>query len=137
MDNNDGVEAQTTVDTQEYADCGTEIDVRFQDVNIGAGIFGYSPCSVRLANGRCGRRDVKVNWGYIQNVAGNPGYQARKTLCHEIGHTLGVNHYDQDIYNPDGYFSPDSCLRSGLFDSGAAWTRTYGPDHRTHINVWF
>jgi hypothetical protein len=26
---------------------------------------------------------------------------------------------------------------TGIHDSGAAWTRTYGAHHRSHINNWF
>lgn len=139
MDNNDGVMAQTNVTTQDYGtSCGTAIDVRFQQRPIpGVLAAGASPCANRVAAGRCGRRDVRIDWANIVEYATNVGYQARNTLCHEIGHTLGVRHFTGPIDNPDGQLAPLSCLKVDINDSGAAWERRYGPDHRAHINAWF
>jgi len=135
MDNNDGVEAQTVVNTLEQA-CGAATDVKYAvDNNLGTGVYGYTACTAWNANYYCDQFVVRINWSYIQQVASDAGFQARKTLCHETGHTLGVDHYDPPYTpSPDSY---NSCMISGLWDSGAAWTRTYGQHHKNHINAWF
>lgn len=140
MDNNDGVEAQTVVSTREYADgangyCGTSIDVAFEQRYIGEGILGYTPCRVlNSLNNRCDSHEVRIAWGEIKQYAANDGFEARHTLCHEIGHSLGASHYSQGG-SPD--VSSNSCLISGVWDSGAAWTRSYGAHHRAHIAAWW
>lgn len=138
MDNNDGVEAQTNVNTEDYHNnCSASIDVRFQQRALLPGEAGYSPCANRLANGRCGRRDVRIDWQQIKDTHSDDGYAVRMTLVHEIGHTLGARHYKSVAANPDGSAASMSAMYYLINDSGAAWTRRYGPHHRAHINAWF
>jgi hypothetical protein len=134
MDNNDGLEAQTVVNTLEQA-CGTSTDVKFYVADIGPN-YGRATCVQLNSNYYCDQWDLSINWSVIQQYATNVGYQARYTLCHEIGHTVGVQHYNSGN-SPDTNPYRDSCLITGLHDSGAAWTRQYGPDHKGHVNNWF
>jgi hypothetical protein len=132
MDNNDGVEAQTVVNTLEQA-CAAATDVKYVLDDLGAGAYGHTGCHSWNANYYCDQWVVRINWSAIQQESSNVGFQARKTLCHETGHTLGADHYS----SPDTPDPSNSCMISGLWDSGAAWTRTYGQHHRNHINGWF
>lgn len=140
MGNNDGVEAQTVVDTVEQSQCGSHTDVRYQQRFIGDDVLGYAPCAVRRPNGNCDMRDVRIAWGEIRRLAVNDNFEARHTLCHEVGHTLGVRHYSGTTNSPDpdgfGWYL-NSCMISGIADSGSPWTRQYGEHHRAHINGAF
>ena len=134
MDNNDGVEAQTVVDTDEQT-CGSSTDVVFRIADLRRDdAYASTTCLQWNGNGYCDKWAVDVDWDVIRLDATNDGYAARFTLCHEIGHTLGVRHYDPG-HSPDG--ATNSCMLSLLTDTGAAWTRTYGTHHRSHINSWF
>lgn len=134
MDNNDGLEAQTVVNTLEQA-CGALTDVKFYVADTGPS-YGDANCVQFNSNGYCDQWDLRINWWVIQQLATNDGYQARKTLCHEIGHTVGLRHYESG-HSPDTNPARDSCMITTLQDSGAAWTRQYGPHHKGHINGWF
>jgi hypothetical protein len=109
--------------------------VKYAINDLGPGRYGRTDCSYLNANWNCDQYVVTINWSYIQQVASDAGFQARKTLCHETGHTLGAEHYDPpSTPSPDSY---DSCMISGLYAGGAAWTRTYGQHHKNHINGYF
>ncbi|UUW91829.1 hypothetical protein [Pimelobacter simplex] len=55
--------------------------------------------------------------------------QYRKTACHELGHTLGLNHFNAPH---------ESCQRLGWTGTITdAWTRTWTAHHRGHIDDWF
>jgi len=127
------VAAQTVVSPLEQ-NCESSTDVIFYKDRIDGSAGGHSPCIRTNANGYCDTRAVTIDWDLIQAVSTHPNYQARKTICHEIGHTLGVRHYSAGS-SPDG--TTNSCMISGVYDSGADWTKQYGPHHVAHINSWF
>ncbi|RYD54218.1 MAG: hypothetical protein EOP83_22360 [Verrucomicrobiaceae bacterium] len=141
MDNNEGVEAQTVVNTVQKSSCGPHTDVRFQQRSLGEDYYGYAPCILRNAGATtCDRRDVRFNWGEVREDATNDNFFARMNLCHEVGHTLGARHYASTSSSPDSDGMGgriNSCMISGVHDSGALWTRSYGAHHRAHINNYF
>lgn len=128
-----GVEPQTIVDTVHKAPCGPHTDVMVQQDYMGEGVFGATSCI--LWAGRCDRFLARISWSEIQLWSTRPNHQARKTICHEIGHTLGADHYPNAASSPDG--DQQSCLRSGVHDHNYFWERSYGPHHISHINNWW
>lgn len=138
MGDADGVEAQTVVDTVRHAPCRARTDVVYQQRPLGAGVLGFAPCVKRVSgSSRCDTRHVRIYWAEIQRLAPDANFEARTTLCHEVGHTLGLNHYASWIVNPDGTWAPQSCMTNELSVSGQPEYHRYGPHHRAHVNNWF
>ncbi|XBB70180.1 hypothetical protein ABFU82_12965 [Nocardioides sp. WV_118_6] len=138
MDDADGLMAQTVVDTDEIeAGCGDATDILFRQVNMGWGTAGDARCLAVNDIGRCDQWRVRINVEAINVAATNPGYQIRKTICHEVGHTVGLWHYGAgDPYTgPADRNGADNCMKSGLADGGQAWTRSYGPHDASAINT--
>ncbi|WP_436701856.1 hypothetical protein [Nocardioides sp. BYT-33-1] len=127
------VQAQTVVNPLEQT-CDAATDVILYEGVIDGYSGGEATCQKLNSKGYCDSWAVTIDWELIQAVATNDNYEARHTICHEIGHTLGVKHYTPG-FSPDG--ATNSCMISGLADSGAAWTKTYGPHHVAHIDSWF
>lgn len=132
------VDAQTVVTTARQASCGTKSDVVFQQRPLPNNWIGYAPCARRVpGSSRCDSRHVRIYWGLINSIAVNPNLEARATLCHEVGHTLGLNHYESWVVNPDGIWSLQSCMTSELSVPGNVEYHRYGPHHVAHINNYF
>lgn len=100
------------------------------------GNIGEASCTVFWANTsprRCDRFLLRVNGSLVRShysSSANRNRQYRKTACHELGHSLGLNHY------PSPYTA--SCQRSGWTGTvTSSWTRTWTSHHRSHINSWF
>ncbi|WP_235734482.1 hypothetical protein [Nocardioides alcanivorans] len=131
--------AQTVVDTAFHSPCGKFTDVRWAETRV-VGYFGYTECKLRNTAGNCDRFRIdidEVEMATSDHVAS----QRRQTFCHELGHTLGVNH-DSGTNYPSGGGVADtahSCLRNGRVPSaGKPWHTRYGPHHiQKHINPWF
>lgn len=137
MGNADGLMAMTVISTDELSTCLASVDVRFQDREAD-GSYGDAFCVRVWENGQCDRFRVRVDVdGTIRRDANTIAYQVRKTICHEVGHTVGLWHYG----NGDPYVASsetsgaNNCMRSGIWDNGNAWTRTYGTHDRTEINA--
>jgi hypothetical protein len=57
----------------------------------------------------------------------------RKTICHEIGHSVGLTHYKNDAYPSAPEGQPDCMIVGPLESSSDAW-RVYSAHHKSHIN---
>ncbi len=135
MDFNDGLAAQTVVNTDEDA-CGASTDVLFRQVDVGANMYGDTYCLASNDVGNCDQWRVRINVAEINRDAVNDGYAIRHTTCHEIGHTVGIWHYGNgDPYLASADFNgANNCMRSGIEDGGQAWTRALGSHDRQAIN---
>jgi len=145
------MQVQTEVEYSYHSSCQTHTDVRWQQREAGTDgeAFGTASCYSHWEDGRCDEWIIRINWDLIagwDNPDLNNANQARKTSCHELGHTLGLAHYG----NGDPYHNPpdwvmdngepqyiQSCMRSGVADSGALWTKSWGAHHIGHVNAWF
>ncbi len=117
---------------------GDKTDMHMMDVNIPElGVRGQAFCTSHNLSGSCNRFDVQLDTGEIGAQGGPYTANVRKTICHEIGHTLGLDHYSK---NPD-WSSPvegqHDCMISGATSDNVTW-RTYGEHHiNDHINPEF
>ncbi|WP_436701478.1 hypothetical protein [Nocardioides sp. BYT-33-1] len=131
-------QAQTGVGVAFHGPCNAGTDLRIGEQWLGLLVFGQAQCALLNANNFCDRWRVRINFSELRNYDGVTDYAVRKTTCHEIGHTAGMAHYgngDPYFTSPDG--STDSCLRSGYYGGGQAWTRTYGNHHIAHVQAWW
>lgn len=132
------LEATTDVEVAHHG-CTSATDVRWQQRHIAVGVLGQVNCrSGALSSGVCGSWRVRIAWGEIRFYATNDNYEARHTICHELGHTVALNHYGPNNIITSSPDAPaHSCMRSGVWDSGAVEYKSYGADHRAHINAYF
>ncbi len=131
------VEAMINLDTQtdmydEYASsCGPQTDIQGVRSNSTAmpGARGDYQCLTFVSAGTvCDTGRVRVNVDVLTNYT-----QRRKTLCHEIGHSVGLQHYTSASTGVVAGENND-CMKSGTVD-GAVWWIEYSQHHRDHINA--
>jgi len=140
------VESETIVDTVYQSTCKNTTDVVWllDHGVLASNVFGQTTCDhYRPDIMRCDQWNVQLNTDLI-SASKYPTQQKRQTVCHELGHTLGVSHYPApgSAISPPTYPSGDSgysCMRSGEVTSiSTNWFKTYGTHHITkHINPWF
>ncbi|MFI6393703.1 hypothetical protein [Nonomuraea sp. NPDC050540] len=112
------------------------------------GSYGEAPCKIRTAsdNSICDQRFAKINSSTI-NAAPNPHNQFIKTVCHELGHTAGLDHYSplaQFPEFPGASGQPQDCMASGevnaianRYNPAASWIWTYNQHHINDANPWW
>jgi len=131
---------QTDANTAFWSPCAAEVDVWWSNF-YQPGTFGQTACKAvtSSAPGVCTEFYVRMNATLI-NAQTLASEQRKKTSCHELGHTVGVNHYGgvTGLPNPDGVGAADSCMKSGTVTTAGAWTSKWGPHHiNVHINPTF
>jgi hypothetical protein len=110
-----------------------QTDVRWLDANLPGNLRGQAPCVVFSPNGvECDRYDVTVDPAQI-NMGSDDEADQTKTMCHELGHTVGLTH------GPGGGDGTiDDCMISGERpDPNDPIYQTYSTHHSGHINAWF
>ncbi len=95
--------------------CSSITDVKFDDDLMNPGFLGFYQCQ-GFTSGECEKADITMNAGLLTTV---PLYRA--TLCHELGHSLGLSH------------TTDDCMASGFQNGWVAPWDWYSPHHATHI----
>ncbi|GAA4071057.1 hypothetical protein [Nonomuraea soli] len=144
-----GVTFHTPCDTQNSNGDGLPAaDVAWFSIWID-GAYGEAPCKIKTASDStvCDQFFGKINSSSI-NATANPHNQFIKTVCHELGHTAGLAHYNPLIDPfpevPGAPGQPHDCQASGdvtlivaKYNPPASWIWTYNQHHIDHINSWW
>lgn len=105
---------------------GTETDVVWLTENLPGSDRGSARCE-DYDNGKCDQYYSSLD---LAEIAEGPDDELdeTKTACHELGHTVGLNHHPS---------SGDwGCMRSGPSGTALSWRR-YVDHHVDHINAHF
>lgn len=118
----DSLDADTDMHDIEDSSCGSETDVWFFEGDLPTGTRGQYICQIR--NGVvCISADVTLDKAEI-DIGSFDWEDRRKTACHEVGHSVGLQH-------GDGKF--DCMINGEIPDQGAEW-RHYSGHHIGHID---
>ncbi|CAN5325743.1 hypothetical protein BH09ACT5_BH09ACT5_08330 [soil metagenome] len=130
------VDAMVNLDNQTdmfdtYSACGSQTDLRgeFYNNSFFPGTRGYYQCLTYVTVGSvCDTGRVALNVDELHDYT-----QRRKTLCHEIGHSVGLQHYTSSGTGVVAGENND-CMKNGPV-SGEVWWVEYSQHHRDHINI--
>ncbi|WP_146607684.1 hypothetical protein [Spongiactinospora gelatinilytica] len=139
-----GVPLHATCDTKPSdVDGDPATDVAWFDIWVNVG-YGEAPCRVRTASNsnHCDQRFAKINTELIDSEA-DPHHQYIKTVCHELGHTAGMDHYSPFLPSlPD--IPPGNeldCMASGDVtrsdNPAGSWIHKYSEHHIDDANPWW
>lgn len=115
---------QTQMTENKDNSCDSSTDVVWQERDL-VGLRGEHECLERVSGSpnKCAHSAARLDGDAItaDSPQGAEQLNREKTSCHELGHTLGLNHdYPQD-----------DCMVLGAV---AAGHRTYNDHHREHVN---
>ncbi|MCC5578978.1 hypothetical protein IMZ11_25455 [Microtetraspora sp. AC03309] len=141
-----GVPFQDPCDTKNSNEDGDPAtDVAWFQAWVQDGYGDATTCKVRTASqpGWCDMRFVKINKAAV-DAADDPHHQYIKTVCHELGHSLGLAHYDADGglggIPPGGEWD---CMVSGHVTQPGAppvsdpWIWQLNSHNKDHVNAWW
>ena len=74
----------------------------------------------------CDQYYVQIDLNYIIQSSEPDDENIKKTMCHELGHSVGLSH--GSTYG--------GCMVSGAVNGDVTWRR-YSSHHKGHINGWF
>lgn len=75
----------------------------------------------------CDQYYATIDYNYIVQSSTADAENVKKTICHELGHTVGLTHGAD----------PGYCMISGEVGTDIKWRR-YAPHHKNdHIDPWF
>jgi hypothetical protein len=119
------LDAQTEMFDSFQATCNVvTTDIYFFDANLPAGVRGSTRCVTWKTYGVvCDSFDIEIDPAEI-NIGSDDEADTTKTLCHEVGHSVGLSHLAPQ----------DDCMISGEMPSTAAQWRKYSAHHVSHIN---
>ncbi|MFI7534900.1 hypothetical protein [Streptosporangium sp. NPDC049376] len=138
-----GVPQHATCDSQNSNQDGDPAtDVMWIQGNLN-GAFGTAPCFVETASNstHCDQRKVTIAASTIE-ASQYPHHQYIKTVCHELGHTAGFDHYSAlaspPAIPPGGVLD---CMTSGdvkyASNPTGSWIWQYNSHHISHANSWW
>lgn len=105
--------------------CGAQVDiygVRYNNAYM-PGVRGSYQCEVFINSTTCDQGRLKVNVDLLTDYT-----QRRKTFCHEVGHSVGLQH------QAAGDYTYSDCMISGTV-TGEQWFIEHSQHHRDHVNV--
>jgi len=102
----------------------TETDVVWQWRDLPGTTRGRTRCED--FDTYCDQFYVQIDFNQITSSSSPDEENIRKTMCHELGHSVGLTH------GP----TPGGCMVSGAVNGDLQWRR-YASHHRNHINAWF
>lgn len=106
--------------------CDTTVDVKWLDANLPDGYRGQYECiSLNTSTLICTASKVTLDPDEL-NIGTGDHEDKQKTACHEVGHSVGLQHGDT---------KPD-CMRNGEIPDLSVQWRRYGSGHHIpdHIN---
>jgi hypothetical protein len=119
------LESQTDAVSQYRATCNFWVDVTFLDAALNPGVLGTTSCEdwdpVRY---ECGASDVRLDPAQI-NVGVNDDYHQSMIACHEVGHSVGLAHANND------------CMGGQEPDPNDATDYHYSAHHKDHVDGHF
>jgi len=116
------LDTETDMSDTFESSCNSGTDVEFLDANLPPGARGSYVCTT--LSYVCWASEVTVDPAEI-NIGSNDTEDLRKTLCHEVGHSVGLLHG-----------ATDDCMLSGEIPNTNVQYRRYNYHHRwDHINV--
>jgi hypothetical protein len=118
---------------------GAMTDMHVMDTDLPGNLRGRTVCTARHENGECDRFDVEIDTGFIAQQVEPHLYAAnvRKTICHEIGHAMSLDHYSKNADGSSPVYGQHDCMISGPVSDHPTW-RTLGPHHiYDHVNWQF
>jgi len=128
---------QTVVNTAYHNPCLEHTDVRWvQGPTPFEGLSGYTECKVWWDANQtsCDRWRITMHKDTMDETP-DPVATFRTAHCHELGHSLGVQHY---VYLSQTGDASHSCMRNNFTPNGASYEILYGAHHKSsHINPWF
>lgn len=127
------LEAATDINSSGPSDCTGSTDVIGQNVNLPGAQMGLTDC-IEFAGFVCDRSRAQIDESYIAQQR-YPITTRRKTICHEVGHTVGLTHYkDADRDYPSPAENQHDCMISGTLPSPDDVWKAYSTHHKSHIN---
>ena len=110
--------------------CTDWTDVKFANGGFREGRLGKAVCwDDNTADGKCGTWQVWIYPGttYAQVPVQFWAASVQKTIMHEVGHTLGLNHHDDF----------GAAMKSGPIYSNDLWRRRFSIHDKAHINTTY
>ena len=116
---------QTTDMTDQAQSCLNYTDVWWYKADLPAGARGQRICAVvGDIPSVCDRSNVSIDFVEV-DIGSNDWEDRRKTACHELGHSVGLNH------------DTESCMISGEIPNVNEQWRRYSSHDVGHINAQY
>jgi hypothetical protein len=104
--------------------CASSTDIWFGDANLEGGVRGYFACVTYVSPPVCNSGDVVVDPAEL-NIGINDEEDTTKSMCHEIGHSVGMTHA----------VGTNDCMRQGEVPDLQLLWRKYNSHHIWHVNT--
>ncbi|WP_018654318.1 hypothetical protein [Actinomadura flavalba] len=114
-----------TVRYETGSKCSNTTDIHFYASNLKSGVRGDATCMKWVKKGKCDRARVRMDFPELDKGS-NDWYDRRKTVVHEVGHTIGLGHHSPKAHQ--------CAMRSGEIPNTSLTYRSYHAHDRGHLN---